>query len=119
MDKKKISGNIYDTGFNGAVLVRDRFRYGRFTNNPDGSIAPRSTTVVRNATLATVCSMRSPPIAHWKGSSDGSGAELNRPASASRSVSTAEKIATPASPALAASCPTRRCNCERKNEADR
>jgi len=54
VDKKKNSGNIYDPGFNGAVLVRDRFRYGRFTNNADGSIAPRSTTVVRNATLATV-----------------------------------------------------------------
>ena len=38
VDKKKNSGNIYDQGFNGSVLVRDRFRYGRFTNNADGSI---------------------------------------------------------------------------------
>jgi len=38
VDKNKISGNIYDPNFDGAVLVRDRFRYGRFENNPDGSI---------------------------------------------------------------------------------
>lgn len=37
VDKKKVSGNIYDMAFDGAVLVRDRFRYGRFENNPDGS----------------------------------------------------------------------------------
>ena len=30
VDKKKISGNIYDPNFNGAVLVSTRFRYGRF-----------------------------------------------------------------------------------------
>ncbi len=38
VDKKKVSGNIYDPNFDGAVLVRDRFRYGRFENNPDGSL---------------------------------------------------------------------------------
>jgi hypothetical protein len=36
--KEQNSGNIYNPGFNGSVLVRDRFRYGHFTNNPDGSI---------------------------------------------------------------------------------
>ena len=39
INKAKNSGNIYDPGFNGSVLVRDRFRYGRFVNNSDGSIA--------------------------------------------------------------------------------
>lgn len=39
VDKKKVSGNIYDPAFDAAVLVRDRFRHGRFTNNPDGSRA--------------------------------------------------------------------------------
>jgi hypothetical protein len=38
VDKKKTIGNIYDLNFAGAVLVRDRFRYGRFVNNADGSI---------------------------------------------------------------------------------
>jgi len=38
VDKKKVSGNIYDPNFAGAVLVRDRFRYGRFENNADGSL---------------------------------------------------------------------------------
>lgn len=38
VDKKKVLGNIYDPAFDAAVLVRDRFRYGRFTNNSDGSI---------------------------------------------------------------------------------
>lgn len=38
VDKKKTIGNIYDPAFDAAVLVRDRFRYGRFVNNPDGSI---------------------------------------------------------------------------------
>ena len=36
INKAKNSGNIYDPRFNGSVLVRDRFRYGRFTNNSDG-----------------------------------------------------------------------------------
>ena len=30
VDKKKISGNMYDPNFNGAVLVETRFKYGRF-----------------------------------------------------------------------------------------
>lgn len=34
---KKASGNIYDPGFNGSVLVRDRFRYGTFDNCQDGT----------------------------------------------------------------------------------
>jgi hypothetical protein len=38
VDKKKVSGNIYDPSFDGAVLVRDRFRYGRFDNAQDGSL---------------------------------------------------------------------------------
>lgn len=38
IDKKKVSGNIYDPNFDAAVLVRDRFRYGRFENNADGSL---------------------------------------------------------------------------------
>lgn len=38
VDKKKCSGNIYDPNFSGAILKRDRFRYGRFTNNSDGSL---------------------------------------------------------------------------------
>lgn len=38
VDKKKNIGNIYDPNFAGAVLQRDRFRYGRFVNNPDGEI---------------------------------------------------------------------------------
>ena len=38
VDKKKVSGNIYHPNFDGAVLVRDRFRYGRFENNADGSL---------------------------------------------------------------------------------
>ena len=38
INKAKNSGNIYDPGFNGSVLVRDRFRYGRFVNNADGSV---------------------------------------------------------------------------------
>jgi hypothetical protein len=38
VDKKKVSGNIYDPNFAGASLVRDRFRYGRFENNSDGSL---------------------------------------------------------------------------------
>lgn len=37
-DKNKIVGNAYDPNFDAAVLVRDRFRYGRFVNNADGSI---------------------------------------------------------------------------------
>lgn len=37
VDKKKNSGNIYDRGFDAEVLVRDRFRRGRFTNLPDGT----------------------------------------------------------------------------------
>jgi hypothetical protein len=38
VDKKKVSGNIYNPNFDGAALVRDRFRYGRFENNADGSL---------------------------------------------------------------------------------
>jgi hypothetical protein len=38
VDKNKVSGNIYDPNFDAAVLVRDRFRYGRFENNSDGSL---------------------------------------------------------------------------------
>ena len=38
VDKKKVSGNVYDPNFDGGVLLRDRFRYGRFENNPDGSL---------------------------------------------------------------------------------
>jgi hypothetical protein len=38
VDRKKMSGDIYDPTFDAAVLVRDRFRYGRFENNSDGSI---------------------------------------------------------------------------------
>lgn len=38
VDKKKVSGNIYHPHFDGAVLVRDRFRYGRFDNAQDGSL---------------------------------------------------------------------------------
>jgi hypothetical protein len=38
VNKAKNSGNIYDPGFNGAVLVRDRSRYGQFVNNSDGSV---------------------------------------------------------------------------------
>jgi hypothetical protein len=34
--KDQNSGNIYDPGFKGAILMRDRFRYGHFTNEPDG-----------------------------------------------------------------------------------
>jgi hypothetical protein len=30
VDKKKISGNIYDPSFDAAVLVNTRFQYGRF-----------------------------------------------------------------------------------------
>lgn len=32
VDKKKIAGDINDPSFDGAVLFRDRFRYGRFDN---------------------------------------------------------------------------------------
>jgi hypothetical protein len=32
VDKKKIAGDINDPEFDGAVLFRDRFRYGRFDN---------------------------------------------------------------------------------------
>jgi hypothetical protein len=32
VDKKKIAGDITDPEFDGAVLFRDRFRYGRFDN---------------------------------------------------------------------------------------
>jgi hypothetical protein len=32
VDKKKCAGNINDPEFDGAVLFRDRFRYGRFDN---------------------------------------------------------------------------------------
>ena len=38
VDKQKIVGNAYDPQFDAAVLVRDRFRYGHFTNNCDGSL---------------------------------------------------------------------------------
>lgn len=38
VDRSKIVGNAYDPNFDAAVLVRDRFRYGRFENNPDGSL---------------------------------------------------------------------------------
>lgn len=38
VDKNKIVGNAYDPQFDAAVLVRDRFRYGRFENNSDGSL---------------------------------------------------------------------------------
>jgi hypothetical protein len=38
INKDKNIGNVYDQGFNGEVLVRDRFRYGKFANSPDGSI---------------------------------------------------------------------------------
>jgi len=37
VDKKKISGNIFNPLFNGSVLVRDRFRRGRFMNHTDGT----------------------------------------------------------------------------------
>jgi hypothetical protein len=39
VDLKKNVGNAYDPNFDAAVLVRDRFRHGRFTNHPDGSYA--------------------------------------------------------------------------------
>jgi hypothetical protein len=32
VDKKKCAGNINDPEFDGAVLFRDKFRYGRFDN---------------------------------------------------------------------------------------
>ena len=32
VDKKKIAGDINDPEFDGVVLFRDRFRYGRFDN---------------------------------------------------------------------------------------
>lgn len=32
IDRKKCAGNIYDPEFNGSVLFRDRFRYGRYDN---------------------------------------------------------------------------------------
>lgn len=32
VDRKKCAGNINDPDFNGAVLFKDRFRYGRFDN---------------------------------------------------------------------------------------
>lgn len=38
VDKKKEIGNITHPSFDAAVLVRDRFRHGRFRNNPDGSL---------------------------------------------------------------------------------
>jgi hypothetical protein len=38
IDRKKIVGNAYDPNFDPAALVRDRFRYGHFENNPDGSL---------------------------------------------------------------------------------
>lgn len=31
-DKKKIAGNVLDPAFDGAILLRDRFRRGRFDN---------------------------------------------------------------------------------------
>jgi hypothetical protein len=37
VNKAKNSGNIYDPGFNGSVLLRDHFRYGNFENAPDGT----------------------------------------------------------------------------------
>jgi hypothetical protein len=37
VDKKKVSGNIYHPGFTGSVLLRDRFRYGRFDNEANGT----------------------------------------------------------------------------------
>jgi len=37
-DRNKIIGNAYDPTFDAAALVRDRFRYGHFENNPDGSL---------------------------------------------------------------------------------
>ena len=30
VDKKKVSGNIYDPSFDGAILVKTRFQHGRF-----------------------------------------------------------------------------------------
>ena len=39
VDKKKVSGNAWDTNFDGAHLLRTRFQKGRFTNNSDGSKA--------------------------------------------------------------------------------
>jgi hypothetical protein len=45
VDKKKVIGNIYCPTFGASVLVRDRFRHGRFENNPDGSL--RQTIVNR------------------------------------------------------------------------
>jgi hypothetical protein len=30
IDKKKCSGNIYEPGFDGAILFKTRFQYGRF-----------------------------------------------------------------------------------------
>lgn len=38
VDRKKIIGNAYDPAFDAAALVRDRFRYGHFENNSDGSL---------------------------------------------------------------------------------
>lgn len=38
IDKNKQIGNIQHPAFDASVLVRDRFRYGRFQNNPDGSL---------------------------------------------------------------------------------
>lgn len=38
VDRQKIVGNAYDPNFDAAVLVRDRFRYGHFENNSDGSL---------------------------------------------------------------------------------
>ena len=38
VDRAKIVGNAYDPTFDAAVLIRDRFRYGHFENNPDGSL---------------------------------------------------------------------------------
>ena len=38
VDRNKIVGNAYDPAFDANALIRDRFRYGHFENNADGSL---------------------------------------------------------------------------------
>jgi len=47
VNRKKVSGNIYDPNFNGSILLRDRFRYGVFANNADGSYNTVGVRLVR------------------------------------------------------------------------
>ena len=42
VDRTKIVGNAYDPNFNANALVRDRFRWGHFENNADGSLRQES-----------------------------------------------------------------------------